>query len=53
MLDDYDSLFKVVLIGDMAVGKTHLMQRYITGKIPDVSPPTIGMEFASKIVPVK
>lgn len=48
--EDYDNLFKLVLIGDMGVGKTHLMERYKTGQTPQVSPPTIGVEFSTKIV---
>ena len=31
MSEDYDNLFKLVLIGDMGVGKTHLLERYKTG----------------------
>ena len=33
-VDDYDNLFKLVLIGDMGVGKTHLLERYKTGNLP-------------------
>ena len=46
-------LFKLVLIGDMGVGKTHLLERYKTGQLPSTQPPTIGVEFASKIVPLR
>ena len=52
-MDDYDNLFKLVLIGDMGVGKTHLLERYKTGNLPKTMPPTIGVEFASKIVPLR
>ena len=31
ILDDYENLYKLVLIGDMGVGKTHLLERYKTG----------------------
>ena len=33
--DDYDNLYKLVLIGDMGVGKTHLLERYKSGKLPE------------------
>ena len=32
--EEYDNLFKLVLIGDMGVGKTHLLERYKTGRLP-------------------
>ena len=50
--EEYDNLFKLVLIGDMGVGKTHLLERYKTGKLPSQQPPTIGCEFATKIIPL-
>ena len=37
----------------MGVGKTHLLERYKTGQLPMTMPPTIGVEFASKIVPLR
>ena len=52
-IEEYDILFKLVLIGDMGVGKTHLLERYKTGQLPSTQPPTIGVEFASKIVPLR
>ena len=51
--DEYDILYKLVLVGDMGVGKTHLVQRYKTGQLPVGMPPTIGVEFVSKIVPLR
>ena len=43
----------VVLIGDTWVGKTHLLNRYIKNAAPPRSGPTVGVEFATKIVTVK
>ena len=33
--EEYDNLFKLVLVGDMGVGKTHLLERYRTGRLPE------------------
>jgi len=35
------------------VGKTHLLSRYIKGSLPKNKFPTIGVEFATKPVPLK
>jgi GTPase SAR1 family protein len=37
----------------MAVGKTHLLERYRTGKLPEAQQPTIGVELVSKVVQLK
>ena len=51
--DDYHYLFKIILIGDAGVGKTHILSRYIKGTLPKNKFPTIGVEFATKIIPIK
>ena len=43
----------VILVGDTGEGKTHLISRYIRGTIPKNKFPTIGVEFATKPVPLK
>ena len=48
--EQYDFLYKLVLVGDMNVGKTFLLSRYVKGAIPANSGPTIGVEFATKTV---
>ena len=37
-------------MGDAAVGKTCLLNRYIKGTIPKQKTPTVGVEFATKAV---
>ena len=59
--DDYDFLFKIVLIGmpsnfflfiffigDSSVGKTNLLSRFVDDKFNPESQATIGVEFATK-----
>ncbi|KRX03367.1 P-loop containing nucleoside triphosphate hydrolase [Pseudocohnilembus persalinus] len=51
--NDPSHLYKVVLVGDAAVGKTHLVNRFIKDEEPQSTIPTIGVEFATKTVPLK
>ena len=43
----------VILVGDTGVGKTHLLSRYIKNSLPKNKYPTIGVEFATKAVPLR
>ena len=51
--DDYDYLFKIVLIGDSGVGKTNLLSRFTKDEFNLESKPTIGVEFATKTLTVE
>eukprot|EP00931_Biecheleriopsis_adriatica_P065891 TRINITY_DN40341_c0_g1_i1.p1 TRINITY_DN40341_c0_g1~~TRINITY_DN40341_c0_g1_i1.p1 ORF type:complete len:218 (+),score=53.38 TRINITY_DN40341_c0_g1_i1:95-748(+) len=51
--EDYDHLYKIVLVGDATVGKTHLLARYVKGALPKAPTATVGVEFATRIVTVK
>jgi small GTP-binding protein len=48
--EDYDYLFKVVLIGDSGVGKSNLLSRFTRDEFNLESKSTIGVEFATKSV---
>jgi len=52
MLDDenYDLIFKIVLIGDSGVGKTNILSRYINNEFSLATQSTVGVEFGSKII---
>ncbi|CAN1859503.1 Ras-related protein RABA1f, partial [Linum perenne] len=50
--DDYDYLFKVVLIGDSGVGKSNLLSRFTRNEFSLESKPTIGVEFAVRSIHV-
>ncbi|KAL2500444.1 ras-related protein RABA1f-like [Forsythia ovata] len=51
--DDYDYLFKVVVIGDSGVGKSNLLSRFVRNEFNLESKSTIGMEFATRSVSVE
>mmetsp|Transcript_8176 Transcript_8176/g.12052 ORF Transcript_8176/g.12052 Transcript_8176/m.12052 type:complete len:219 (-) Transcript_8176:31-687(-) len=48
--DDYDYLFKIVLIGDSGVGKSNLLSRFTRNEFNLESKTTIGVEFAQKSI---
>lgn len=49
----YDYLFKVIVVGDGAVGKTALSVRFDTGKFEQSYKMTIGADFFVKIIEVE
>ncbi|XP_026061233.1 ras-related protein Rab-11B-like [Carassius auratus] len=50
--DEYDFLFKVVLIGDSGVGKSNLLSRFTRNEFNLESKSTIGVEFATRSIQV-
>ncbi len=50
--DQYDYLFKFIIIGDAGAGKSCLLHQFIEGKFKKSSSHTIGVEFGSKIIQV-
>lgn len=50
--DEYDILFKVVLVGDGSVGKSCLLSRFTRNEFNLESQSTIGVEFASKCITI-
>jgi len=50
--DEYDYLFKVVLIGDSGVGKSNLLSRFTRNEFNLESKSTIGVEFATRSIKV-
>ena len=51
--DEYDYLFKVVLIGDSGVGKSNLLSRFTRNEFNLESKSTIGVEFATRSIEVR
>ena len=50
--DDYNYLFKVVLVGDSGVGKSCLLSRFAWDQFSLESKSTIGVEFATKTLQI-
>ena len=46
--DNYEIMFKVVLVGDSFVGKTNIMSKYLKNEFLEDSKATVGVEFGSK-----
>jgi hypothetical protein len=51
--EEYDFLFKVVLIGDSGVGKSNLLSRFTRNEFSLESKSTIGVEFATRSIQVR
>ena len=44
----YDMIFKLILIGDAAVGKTNILSKYLRDEFDPNSKSTVGVEFGTK-----
>ena len=50
---DFSYLFKYIIIGDSAVGKSNILLRYVYGKFNEEFQSTLGVEFAAKNLDIK
>lgn len=50
--DEYDYLFKVVMIGDSGVGKSNLLTRFTRDEFKQDSKSTIGVEFGTQTMQI-
>jgi len=46
--EDFDFLFKIIIIGDSGVGKTNILSRYIKNSFSFDTRSTVGVEFGAK-----
>lgn len=51
--EQYDFIWKVVLVGDSGVGKTNLLSRFTRNEFNAESKSTIGVEFATRNLTIK
>lgn len=50
--NEYDLLYKIVLVGDSGVGKSNLLSRWAMNDFNEETKSTIGVEFAAKNISV-
>ena len=48
--EDYDCLFRIVMVGDSGVGKTNLLGRYVVNEFSFETKTTIGAQFSQKFL---
>jgi small GTP-binding protein len=46
----YDHIYKIVIVGDSNVGKSHVLSRFVKNRYKENYVPTIGVEFYIKTV---
>ena len=51
-MDEYDHLYKILLLGDSGVGKTNIISRFRDGTFNLSQKATIGIDFATKQITV-
>jgi small GTP-binding protein len=49
---EFDILYKVILVGDPAVGKTNILSRFTKDEFLEDTRSTVGVEFTSKLFEV-
>ena len=48
--EEYDYIYKLILIGNSGVGKSNILTRYVYNKYEDTNKSTIGVEFGAKSI---
>lgn len=50
MNDSYKYVFKYIIIGNPAVGKSSLLSQYLNEVFPEEYEVTVGIEFGAKLI---
>jgi small GTP-binding protein len=50
--EEYDMIFKIVIIGDSGVGKSNIMSRYLKDEFSIETKTTVGVEFGAKHIEI-
>ena len=52
-VENYDLLYKVIIIGDTCVGKSNILSRYLKDEFREDSKSTVGVELGTKFLKIK
>ena len=52
-VNNYDLLYKIIIIGDTCVGKSNILSRYVKDEFREDSISTVGVELGTKFVKIK
>ena len=50
---NYELLYKIIIIGDAAVGKSNILSRYVKNEFSENLKSTVGVELGIKFIKVK
>ena len=51
--EDYDVIYKIIIIGDSGVGKSNILSRYLRDEFKQDSKSTVGVAFGAKKLTIK
>ena len=52
-IENYDLLYKIIIIGDTCVGKSNILTRYLKDEFREDSKSTVGVELGTKFLKIK
>ena len=52
-IENYDLLYKIIIIGDSCVGKSNILSRYLKDEFREDSKSTVGVELGTKFLKIK
>ena len=52
-VNNYELLYKIIIIGDTCVGKSNILSRYLKDEFKDDAKATVGVELGTKFLKIK
>ena len=51
--NNYELLYKIIIIGDTCVGKSNILSRYLKDEFKEDAKATVGVELGTKFLKIK